>query len=91
MEMGGLDNDEIALRRLSTSMGKVIKCDVGLSNVVLHLRYVVLKTREALIGGNEFPQAAARIDDGGWKLACALVAILAFIATVSSMFKKQAG
>ena len=45
----------------------------------------------ALIGGNDiFPQAAARIDDGGWKLACALVAILAFIATVSSMFKKQA-
>ncbi len=45
----------------------------------------------ALIGGNNiFPQAAAQVDDGGWKLACALVAVLAFIATVSSMFKKQA-
>jgi hypothetical protein len=34
--------------------------------------------------------AATGSDDGGWKLACALVAILAFVATVSSMFKKQA-
>ena len=45
----------------------------------------------ALIGGNTiFPGAAAQVDDGGWKLACALVPVLAFIATVSSVFKKQA-
>ncbi len=29
------------------------------------------------------------MEDGGWKLACALVAIFGFIATISGMFKKQ--
>ncbi len=36
-----------------------------------------------------FAQAAARSEDGGWRLACILVAIFGFIATVSGMFKKQ--
>jgi hypothetical protein len=43
-----------------------------------------------LIGGNAmFPQAAAQVDDGGWKLACLLAAIFGFVATVSGVFKKQ--
>ena len=44
----------------------------------------------AAIGGNAlFKQAAARAEDGGWVLACALVAVFGFIATVSGVFKKQ--
>lgn len=44
----------------------------------------------AAVGGNQiFQQAAVQSNDGGWKLACILVAIFGFIATVSSMFKKQ--
>jgi hypothetical protein len=46
----------------------------------------------ATIGGNAmFAQAATRTEDGGWQLACILAAILSFIGTVSSMFKKQFG
>ena len=42
------------------------------------------------IGGNQlFAQAAAQVEDGGWKIACFLAAIFGFIATVSTMFKKQ--
>jgi hypothetical protein len=61
------------------------------TSVVAPAAATLVAALTALIGGNNiFPQAAAQVDDGGWKLACALVAILAFIATVSSMFKKQA-
>ncbi len=42
------------------------------------------------MGGNElFRQAAAQAEDGGWVLACGLVAVFGFIATVSGVFKKQ--
>ncbi len=61
------------------------------TSVVTPAAATLVAALTALIGGNTiFPQAAAQVDDGGWKLACALVAVLAFIATVSSVFKKQA-
>ena len=60
------------------------------ANIVSPAAATLLAGFAAAVGGNQmFPQAAAQMEDGGWKLACALVAIFGFIATVSSMFKKQ--
>ena len=60
------------------------------ANVVSPAAATLLAGLTAVIGGNKmFPQAMAQVEDGGWKLACILVAIFGFIATVSSMFKKQ--
>ena len=61
-----------------------------IANVVSPAAATLLATVAATIGGNEtFAQAAARSEDGGWRLACILVAIFGFIATVSGVFKKQ--
>jgi len=60
------------------------------ANVVSPAAATLLAGLTAAVGGNQiFQQAAAQSNDGGWKLACILVAIFGFIATVSSMFKKQ--
>ena len=60
------------------------------ANIVSPAAATLLATLAATIGGNEmFAQAAAQSEDGGWRLACILVAIFGFIATVSGMFKKQ--
>ncbi len=60
------------------------------ANVVSPAAATLLAGLTAAVGGNQiFQQAAAQSNDGGWKLACVLVAIFGFIATVSSMFKKQ--
>ncbi len=61
-----------------------------IANVVSPAAATLLATVAATVGGNDmFAQAAARSEDGGWRLACILVAIFGFIATVSGMFKKQ--
>jgi hypothetical protein len=60
------------------------------ANVVSPAGATLLATIAASIGGNAmFVQAATQTEDGGWRLACILVAIFSFIATVSGMFKKQ--
>lgn len=60
------------------------------ANVVSPAAATLIAALAALIGGNTmFSQAAQQSEDGGWILACGLVAILGFIATVSSVFKKQ--
>jgi hypothetical protein len=60
------------------------------ANVVSPAAATLLATIAAAIGGNTmFAQAAAQSEDGGWRLACILVAIFSFIATVSGIFKKQ--
>ena len=61
-----------------------------IANVVSPAAATLLAGLAAVIGGNQmFAQAAAQMEDGGWKLACALVAIFGFVATISGMFKKQ--
>jgi len=61
-----------------------------IANVVSPAAATLLAGFAAAIGGNQmFPQAAAQMEDGGWRLACFLVAVFGFIATVSGMFKKQ--
>jgi hypothetical protein len=60
------------------------------ANVVSPAAATLLAGLTAAVGGNQlFQQAATQSNDGGWKLACILVAIFGFIATVSGMFKKQ--
>jgi hypothetical protein len=60
------------------------------ANVVSPAAATLVAALAATVGGNVmFPQAAAQSEDGGWKLACILVAVFGFVATVSSMFKKQ--
>lgn len=60
------------------------------ANVVSPAAATLLAAFAAAIGGNAmFVQAATQSEDGGWRLACILVAIFSFIGTVSSMFKKQ--
>ena len=60
------------------------------TNVVSPAGATLIAAFAAAIGGNRmFAQAATQSEDGGWKLACILVAIFGFIATVSGMFKKQ--
>jgi hypothetical protein len=60
------------------------------ANVVSPAAATLLAGLTAAVGGNTlFVQAAAQANDGGWKLACILVAIFGFIATVSGVFKKQ--
>lgn len=61
-----------------------------LTNVVSPAASTLIGALAAAIGGNNmFQQAAAQAEDGGWRLACILVAIFGFIATVSGVLKKQ--
>ena len=60
------------------------------TNVVSPAAATLIASLAAAIGGNNmFKQAAAQAEDGGWVVACALVAVFGFIATVSGVFKKQ--
>lgn len=60
------------------------------ANVVSPAAATLIAALAAAMGGDElFSQAAARAEDGGWVLACGLVAVFGFIATVSGVFKKQ--
>jgi hypothetical protein len=60
------------------------------ANVVSPAAATLLAALTAAIGGNQiFQQAAIQTEDGGWRLACILVAVFSFIGTVSGMFKKQ--
>ncbi len=60
------------------------------TNVISPAAATSISALAAAIGGNRmFSQAASQIEDGGWILACGLVAVFGFIATVSGVFKKQ--
>jgi hypothetical protein len=60
------------------------------TNVVSPAAATLIASLAALVGGNNmFRGAATQTEDGGWILACALVAVFGFIATVSGVFKKQ--
>jgi len=60
------------------------------TNVISPAAATLIASLAAAMGGNElFRQAAAQAEDGGWVLACGLVAVFGFIATVSGVFKKQ--
>ncbi len=61
-----------------------------IANVISPAAATLIAALAATIGGNKmFSQAAAKMEDGGWILACGLVAVFGFIATISGVFKKQ--
>jgi hypothetical protein len=67
------------------------RIDTGLFavNVISPATASLLAAVTSIIGGNTlFPPAAALVEDGGWRLACILVAVFSFIATIGSAFKK---
>ncbi len=61
-----------------------------LANVISPAASTLIAALAAAVGGNQvFSQAAAQAEDGGWRLACVLVAVFGFAATISGVFKKQ--
>lgn len=76
--------------KIKTARIRKTDSQLFIANVVSPAAATLLAGLTAAVGGNTlFVQAAAQSNDGGWKLACILVAIFGFIATVSGMFKKQ--
>ena len=81
-----------SLSNVKNKTASIRKTDSQLfvANIISPAAATLVAALAATIGGNAtFPQAAANSEDGGWRLACILVAIFGFIATVSGMFKKQ--
>ena len=80
----------LATAREKVSRVRRTDSQLFVTNVVSPAAATLIASLAAAIGGNEvFKQAAARSEDGGWVLACGLVAVFGFVATVSGVFKKQ--
>jgi hypothetical protein len=76
--------------KIKTARIRKTDSQLFVANVVSPAAATLLAGLTAAVGGNTlFVQAASQSNDGGWRLACILVAIFGFIATVSGMFKKQ--
>ncbi len=81
-----------SLANAREKVSRVRRTDTQLfvTNVISPAAATLIAALAAAIGGNAmFKQAAAQTEDGGWVLACALVAVFGFIATISGVFKKQ--
>jgi hypothetical protein len=81
-----------SLANAREKVSRVRRTDTQLfvTNVISPAAATLIAALAAAMGGNElFRQAAAQAEDGGWVLACGLVAVFGFIATVSGVFKKQ--
>jgi len=92
VHVGFVNSVKASLETAKNKTAGVRKTDAQLfiANVVSPAAATLLAGITAAIGGNQiFQQAAAQTNDGGWRLACILVAIFGFIATVSGVFKKQ--
>ena len=80
----------LASAREKVSRVRRTNSQLFVTNVVSPAAATLIASLAAAIGGNEmFKQAAARSEDGGWVLACGLVAVFGFVATISGVFKKQ--
>ena len=87
-----INSVKASLNTAKIKTARIRKTDSQLfvANVVSPAAATLLAGLTAAVGGNTlFAQAASQSNDGGWRLACILVAIFGFIATVSGMFKKQ--
>ncbi len=87
-----INSVKVSLNTAKIKTARIRKTDSQLfvANVVSPAAATLLAGLTAAVGGNTlFVQAASQSNDGGWRLACILVAIFGFIATVSGMFKKQ--
>jgi hypothetical protein len=80
----------LAIARQKTGGIRQTDSRLFLTNVISPATATLISSLAAAIGGNNmFRQAAVANEDGGWILACILVAIFGFIATVSGVLKKQ--
>ena len=87
-----INSVKASLNTAKIKTARIRKTDSQLfvANVVSPAAATLLAGLTAAVGGNTlFVQAASQSNHGGWRLACILVAIFGFIATVSGMFKKQ--
>ena len=87
-----INSVKASLNTAKIKTARIRKTDSQLfvANVVSPAAATLLAGLTAAVGGNTlFVQAASQSNDGGWKLACILVAIFGVIATISGMFKKQ--
>ena len=87
-----INSVKVSLNTAKIKTARIRKTDSQLfvANVVSPAAATLLAGLTAAVGGNTlFVQAASQSNDGGWRLACILVAIFGFIATFSGMFKKQ--
>jgi hypothetical protein len=83
---------KISLANAREKVNRVRRTNTQLfvTNVISPAAATLIASLAAAMGGNElFRQAAVQTEDGGWILACGLVAVFGFIATVSGVFKKQ--
>ena len=88
--LAGSIKTSLGIARSKTANIRRTDSQLFVANVVSPAAATLLAGLTAAVGGNQlFRQAAAQMEDGGWILACVLVAIFGFIATVSGMFKKQ--
>src|SRR5512143_24103 len=81
-----------SLRSVKLKVASIRQMDSRLfvTSVISPAAATLIAALATAIGGNQlFAQAAAQVEDGGWKIACFLAAIFGFVATVSTMFKKQ--
>jgi hypothetical protein len=82
--------NSLSIARGRTAGFRKTDSQLFMANVISPAAATLLAAVAAALGGNTmFAQAAAQSEDGGWRLACILVAIFSFIGTVSSMFKKK--
>ena len=75
-----------SLAKAREKVARIRRTDTQLfvANVVSPAAATLIAAIAAAVGGNEmFRGAAAQAEDGGWILACSLVAVFGFIATVS--------
>ena len=87
-----INSVKASLNTAKIKTARIRKTDSQLfvANVVSPAAATLLEGLTAAVGGNTlFVQAASQSNDGGWRLACILVAIFGFIATVRGMFEKQ--
>jgi hypothetical protein len=78
-----------SLRLAKAQAARARRLDIAVFVIVIVAPAVaaLIATLAATIGGNDLFPLATGVDDGGWKLACAIAAIFSFIATLCSALK----
>ncbi len=80
-----------SLRTAKAHAARARRTDIGLFVVVIIAPAVAtfIAALAAVAGGNDLFPFITGVDDGGWKLACALAAGFSFIAALGSAFKER--
>ncbi len=80
-----------SLRLAKAQAARARRLDIGFFVIVIvaPAGAALIATLAATVGGNDLFPLATGVDDGGWKLACAIAALLSFIATLCSALKNR--